>query len=209
MARRTPLVPALLVVAALTACGGGKGRSAPDATTTSRVGPAASTSGGSTTSTTRPAPGDTPCQLEGASLDPKSAVGRELALLRSLAVTPDGCRDTVTFGVDPAVTGGVGFGASYESPPFVTEGEGRTVTVAGTAFIVVKLRPADIVDVNTGSFTPTYTGPNQLQPTGTNHVRDVRTLGSFEGQSTWVIGLDAQRPFTVRSEPARLVLTIG
>ena len=42
----------------------------------------------------------------------------------------------------------------------------------------------------------TYTGPKRITPAGADHVREVVETGDFEGVLKWVIGLDAQRPFT-------------
>ncbi|MFZ4585265.1 MAG: AMIN-like domain-containing (lipo)protein [Acidimicrobiia bacterium] len=206
--RSVSITLVVAAVAVLASCGGGKqiaDRAAASTTANSRGSSTTRVGGTTTTASTT----TTACPVPDATTAAKSAVGSNLALLRSLTVASPGCTDVVTFTVAPAVTGGVGYGASYDSPPFVTEGEGREVTVSGAAFLVVKLRPADIVDLASGDFTRTYTGPDRLTPTDAKHVKEIRTLGSFEGQSTWIIGLDSQRPFAVKNDPTQLVITFG
>ena len=67
--------------------------------------------------------------------------------------------------------------------------------VAGTAFVVVRCSPAYGYDFESGRTT--YTGPKNLTPSGTTHVHALAETGDFEGVVSWVIGLDAQRPFSV------------
>ena len=70
------------------------------------------------------------------------------------------------------------------------------MTVAGTAFVVVRCAPAYGYDFETGR-TDLHRARSASPPTGTHHVREVVETGDFEGVLTWVIGLDAQRPFRV------------
>ena len=89
---------------------------------------------------------------------------------------------------------------SYQGGPFSQTGSGAPVNVAGSAFVVVRCSPAYGYDFETG--TTTYTGPKSIAPNGTHHVRNVVETGDFEGVVTWVIGLDAQRPFLVTTPNA-------
>jgi hypothetical protein len=82
---------------------------------------------------------------------------------------------------------------AYKSGPFSNDASGAAVTVAGGAFAVVRCSPAYGYDFESGKTT--YTGPKRIDPTGTNHVRELVETGDFEGVVTWVIGLDSQRPY--------------
>jgi hypothetical protein len=84
---------------------------------------------------------------------------------------------------------------SYQPGPFTANASGIKVTVDGNAFVVVRCSPAYGYDFDTGN--PTYTGPPIITPTGARSVRELVETGDFEGVLTWVIGLDAQRPYTV------------
>ena len=102
-----------------------------------------------------------------------------------------------------------GYTISYGAPPFTQDGSGAPVSVAGGAFIVVKVQPGYGYDFETG--TATYNGPKTISVTG-NHVRQVVETGDFEGVLTWVIGLDSKQPFVVQATgtPRRqLVVSVG
>lgn len=60
---------------------------------------------------------------------------------------------------------------------------------------MVRCFPAYGYDFETGRTT--YTGPNRIEAKGTRHVREIVKTGDNEGVLTWVIGVDARRPFTV------------
>lgn len=197
---------ALVVAIAAAGCSNDEKQSSEAASTAapSTAGPAGSST--SSTSATTAAP----CDVPGASTADKRATGADTALLNAVAVARAGCAVAVTFTFEaPGSAGGVGYVAQYRPPPFVTEGEGRAVAIPGQAFISVILRPADVVDLGSGSFTRTYTGPDTITPTAGTPVTQVRTLGAFEGQSSWVIGLDAERPYAVATDATHVVVTIA
>jgi hypothetical protein len=73
------------------------------------------------------------------------------------------------------------------------DASGAPVTVSGSAFVRLRCEPAYGYDFASGK--PTYTGPKQITASGTQHVRELVQTGDFEGVLTWIIGLDAQRPF--------------
>ena len=56
-----------------------------------------------------------------------------------------------------------------------------------------------------------YQGPTDVTPNGDTVIREYRLVEDFEGQSTWAIGLDRQRSFTVTvlDGPPRLVVDIA
>ncbi|MEX0825500.1 MAG: hypothetical protein WD184_01895 [Acidimicrobiia bacterium] len=95
----------------------------------------------------------------------------------------------------------------YEDGPFM-ETSGDTVEVDGEAFLVVHISPARLHDIDSGD--PTYTGDLELDP-GINPIVQVKFIDDFEASMTWVIGLDAERPFTVRvfQDPLRVIVDIG
>ena len=95
----------------------------------------------------------------------------------------------------------------YQPGPFVQAGSGAAAPVAGTAFVVVRCFPAYTYDFETAANT--YSGPQRIEETGRRHVRELALTDADEGVLTWVIGLDARRPFKVTAQgtPAK-TLTI-
>jgi hypothetical protein len=139
-----------------------------------------------------------PCQPVPTPTEPKTSPGpsREV-FLSDVQLAGDDCVDHVVFGVTSDHGDPPGYEVAYAPPPFAQDGSGEPVDVAGDAFIVVRLRPAYGYDfVNS---RPTYSGPERIPAPDANHVREVVQLGDFEGVVTWVIGLDAKRPFTVEA----------
>ncbi|HVS84387.1 MAG TPA: hypothetical protein VHD91_01995, partial [Gaiellaceae bacterium] len=78
------------------------------------------------------------------------------------------------------------------------DASGRRLRIAGRAFLVVR-------------FTATTTdgGPSRISGGGASHVREAVRTGAFEGVVTWAIGLDAKRPFRVRTSGSQLVVSVG
>jgi hypothetical protein len=98
----------------------------------------------------------------------------------------------------------------YKAGPFVQDGSGKPVAVAGGAFLTVRCEPAYGFDFVAGA--PTYTGSKRITPNGTKHVRAVVETGDFEGVLNWVIGLDQQRGYgiTAGGVPTRqLIITFS
>jgi hypothetical protein len=88
-------------------------------------------------------------------------------------------------------------GVAYDSGPFSDDASGATVKVRGAAFLVLRCSPAYGHDFESGRTT--YTGPKDVIPAGTRHLREIVETGDFEGVVTWVVGLDARRPFRMAS----------
>jgi len=109
----------------------------------------------------------------------------------------DSCVDHVIFDFTGKGTDPPGYSVTYGTPPFVADGSGAPVAIAGNAFVVVKVKPGYGYDFETG--TQTYKGPKSVPVGHANHVRAIVETGDFEGVLTWVIGLDAKRPFTVEA----------
>ena len=124
------------------------------------------------------------------STDPRSTTAAQpAALLTKVAVTNVDCRDSVTFTFKKSGSAVPSCKVEYRPGPFSQDGSGAPVTVAGSAFVVVRCEPAYGYDFENG--TTTYTGPKRITPAGTRHVREVVETGDFEGVLNWVIGLDA------------------
>jgi hypothetical protein len=121
-------------------------------------------------------------------------------LLTDVAVTHDACVDTVTMTFTAQTADPPTYTVSYQSGPFTQDASGAPVSVAGNAFVVVRLEPAAGFDFVAGK--PTYTGPKDVEGAGAHHVTQVVETGDFEGVVTWVIGLDTKRPFAVQATGA-------
>jgi hypothetical protein len=117
------------------------------------------------------------------------------ALLRAVKVDGSRCADRVLFDFTTKANTPPKCTIAYDQPPFTMDASGEPVTVAGSAFVRVRCEPAYGYDFESGQTT--YTGPKRITATGTQHVREVVETGDFEGVLNWVIGLDAQRPFSV------------
>lgn len=216
--RRTPaaraVALALVGALALGACGDDDGDTdAAGRTTTSSAAPRESTTttaappGGTAATTTAPATQPGGCEPAG---DPGFGVAEAEpggpGLLTDLVVGTgdDGCVDRVEFVFRDAVPG---YRVEYQPGPFTRDASGEPVTVAGTAFLVVRLEPAYTYDFEAAEVV--YRGPRDLTPEGTRHVRQVVNTGDFEAVVTWVIGLSARAPVAVATEGTRLVVSVG
>jgi hypothetical protein len=202
--RRIVLPIALTLVLALTACSGdGDDKAATDRGTTTSTSTAStsSTTGGSTSTT-----GSCPTVGTTATKDsPRPAVDQ---LLSDVTTATDGCTDTITFAFQANAASMPGYQVEYADPPF-TNSAGQAVTPAGTAFLKVRFVPAWIADLNQESAPLTYTGPRSITPTGLRTVRGLELYDATEAVVSWVVGLDAKRPFTVDGSSAQVVIRVG
>jgi hypothetical protein len=204
--RAAGIVVATLVVAVLAGCGGGDDSKAVDAGSS---GSTASTQPASTVPTAAGGQGAT-CTLSGAGTAPRTATATDpTALLTDLqASVHDGC-DRVVFqfrdGAPP------GYDVSYRAGPFNKGESNEPLDVQGAAYLVVRLDKASGVDQSSPTATPTYTGSRTMTNLGLGHAVEVVNSEDFEGVMTWVIGLDAPRPFTVTtlSSPPRVVVDVS
>ncbi len=137
---------------------------------------------------------------------PKTASGMSQAPLVTTRTGQDTCWDRVVFEFDGAVTGyDVRYGEVY------TEGQGLALSpyTAGGALLGVHLR----APVNTAAY-PAVSGGHVANVLGYQTLRDVVFGGSFEGYTTFAVGVRATLPFRVfvLSGPgthSRIVLDIG
>jgi hypothetical protein len=134
-------------------------------------------------------------------------------LLTDVRVGTHGCFDRVVFELRPRAgqsDGPPGYAVEYRPGPITEDPSDKPVPVKGTAFLVVRL-DATGFDLSKADAPATYTGPPVVEAAGTTRVQEVRRAGDFEGVATWVIGVDAKRPFAVTTEqsPTRLVVDVG
>jgi len=130
------------------------------------------------------------------------------SLLTNVSEADGVCVDNVTFDFTGKGAELPGYSLTYGTPPFSDSGSGAAVAVAGSAFIVVTVKPGYGYDFEAGKAT--YTGPKSIPVTNSMHVRSIVETGDYEGVLTWVIGLDAQSPFRVvaTGAPRRLVVSV-
>lgn len=102
-----------------------------------------------------------------------------------------------------------GFDVAYADPPFRDSGSGREVTVSGDAFLVVRISPATLADLDAPGVPATYTGPRVITPSDTTTVREIVFFDGFEGQLAWVISMDEKRLFRVEPTTDALTVTLS
>jgi hypothetical protein len=103
------------------------------------------------------------------------------------------CYDRVVFEFNGRANGySVHYGEAY------TEGEGRPMSpiTAGGALLAVSLR-APAYDQSHGTTYPHRTGAHVANVTGYRTLRDVVFGGSFEGYTTFAVGVRARLPYRV------------
>jgi hypothetical protein len=190
----------LLVVAGFGAagCGSSSHSSEPPPATTAAV----------TTTVTAPAPSTTePTDtLPGAGTAPvvAPATANGTSLLDRVAVGRHPGYDRVVFGF--RTQGLPGYRVEYVQPPLKEDGSGNPVSVAGNAYVVVRMEPASGFDVSTGEGVLVYKGPKRLP--GASVVKEVVRTGDFEAVLSWAVGLEAKVPFrvTTATSPSRLIV---
>lgn len=111
-----------------------------------------------------------------------------LAVLQSISVNHAQCVEQVTFKFASTVGD---WTVGYQSGPLTLEPSGQPVTVKGNAYLVLRFK-----NTNTSASLPSLVGPESTI------VLEIQKTQDFEGVVTWVIGLDAQRPFGVSTDTA-------
>jgi hypothetical protein len=94
-------------------------------------------------------------------------------------------------------------------PAVVEDPRGRTMPVAGTAFLQVRLKGATLDD-STRDGDRSYTGPTEVS-TGLAAVKQVVVSGDFESLLSFGVGLAGRRAFrvTALTSPSRIVLDVA
>jgi hypothetical protein len=157
------------------------------------------------------APPAAPCVFTGTPESKKGNQGVPAMLLTDVRVGTHGCFDRVVFELRPRAgqaDGPPGYAVEYRSGPITEDPSDKPVPVKGTAFLRLD---ATGYDLSKADAPATYTGPPVVEAAGTTRIQQVRRAGDFEGVATWVIGVDAKRPFAVTTEqsPTRLVVDVG
>jgi hypothetical protein len=201
----------------LAACSGSGGHStlatsvpttfAPVVTTTTASG----TVPASTTAPTAPPPTSSPCPAIAPPSTPlTSAPTTVTVFLTTVRVASDRCADRISFAFRAKTAATPGYRVTYSRGPFVEDASGAPKSVAGTAFVVVRLAPASGFEFETA--TQVYNGLERIAAPGARRVAEVVRTGDNEGAMTWVIGLDRTRPYRVTATHEtnpRLVITVG
>ena len=98
-----------------------------------------------------------------------------------------------------------GYWVRYATGPVGLAPSGQTITMRGSASLLVSMAAAMKWTNPVG-----YDGPHDVFPSGLSMIKEYRLIEDFEGQSAWAIGLDRKRNFQVTqlSNPPRLVIDI-
>lgn len=99
-----------------------------------------------------------------------------------------------------------GYRVEYRPDPILDSPRGEPVEVAGDATLVI----------SAGAWMPNpegdgYDGPREVMPTNVQTILELEQIENFEGMTAWAVGLDRERPFTVRTleNPTRLVVDVS
>ena len=131
---------------------------------------------------------------------PKSAPAMTGAPLTGLRVGHHDCYDRLVF--DVAGRPAAGYSVRYIDPPYRADGSGDALFVAGGAVLQVVVR-APAYDA-AGNITVPWRGagtpivrPDQFDAGGFTTFEDLVWGGTFEGQSSFGLGVRARLPFRV------------
>ncbi len=197
--RRAFALSGVVLTVALAACGSDSGSK--DATGSETSSSTTSTTASTTTTTD-------PCHPVG-SVDPQeNPVASENQYLTGVASASDGCIDTITFTFRPSAAAAPSYRVEYAQGPF-SNSAGEAVNPGGTAFLRVRFEPAWIADLNQESAPLTYIGMRMITPSGTKAVKGLALYDASEAVVGWVVGLDAQHPFTVEGSPGKVVIKVA
>ena len=186
---RSILVAVLLVVVA------GRNEDASDTTVQGTPSSTDDASGSSTTSTTAAETTSTTTFDGDTTPTSMASTASGVALLTDVQVAAGAV--TFTFRDETP-----GYDVGYVDPPIRQDGSGDEIAVAGAAFLSVRMEPASGVDMSGERFEETYTGPERIPGAGV--VAEIVRTGDFEANATWVIGLDARRPYRVEAAASML-----
>jgi hypothetical protein len=197
-----------LVVATSTlflGCGGSE-TARPPSTATTATRPA------STTSPTATTTGEAHCASPGGVAEVRTAFPDAMSSLVGKDVRTGGhrCFERLVVELQPGTGAAAptfpGYWVRYATGPVVLSPKGEPVTLRGGAVLLVSMASAMSWASNVG-----YQGPTDLFPANVVTIRELRLVEDFEGQSTWAVGLDRVRGFTVAvlGAPARLVIDIA
>ncbi|HSX29509.1 MAG TPA: hypothetical protein VLE73_03025 [Candidatus Saccharimonadales bacterium] len=142
------------------------------------------------------------CRLQGAGFESSLRTGADVVQLSRYLVgtaidmapytTGGECYEQVTFRFSgQRITADLpGIHAHYVDKPIKQNPSDHTVRVAGNAFI----------EVNIGSWWYEFgggDGPQTITNPNMDNVQAAQQTQNYEGVSTWVVGLETKRPFTI------------
>jgi hypothetical protein len=142
---------------------------------------------------------DGSCAVAWGSL-PKTAVASPGAPITAVRTGPGVCYDRVVFDVPGTVGAPAGWSVSYQTQ-VLSEGAGQPLSVPGGAKLAVGLaHPSNLGAVNSSATVAGY-----------RTLRSVVYGGSFEGYSTFGVGVRARLPFRVFAlgSPGRIVIDVA
>lgn len=131
---------------------------------------------------------------------PKSAAEMSAAPLAGVRTGHHDCYDRLV--VDLAGQPAAGYDVRYIDPPYRADGSGAPLLVAGGAVLQIVVR-APAYDAAGTSTVPwagagaVVTRPDQFEARGFPTFEDLVWGGSFEGQSSFGLGVRARLPFRV------------
>lgn len=175
---------------------------------------------GPSSSPTPTSPSPTPtatCALTGSAAAKTAAAVGGVMLLTDVQAAGQPCYDRVvfTFHQKSGANGTPGYSLAYKDGPFTHDPSDKPMTIAGTAFLFLRLEPASGADLASTlpSVPITYNGPKDITPSGTTRIAEIEEAGDFEGVLTWVVGLKAVARFNVSvlrsGSDIRLVIDVG
>jgi hypothetical protein len=207
----------VLVLAAAACSGDDDSGSASNTTTSSATTTsttvATTTTSSTTASTVPPTTGTTePCAppVNGSVAPQTSTTPSDVMVYKAVTVTTEHCTDTVQFAFASGTAEKPGYRIEYQQGPFTEDASGKPVTIAGSAFLVVRMEPATGFDFLKNELA--YKGPSRIPAKNGAFVTEVVRTGDFESVTTWIIGLREQVPFSVDAQGApdhQLTISIG
>lgn len=127
------------------------------------------------------------------------------ASITGVVAEPGNCFDTISITLSPNA-GVPGYSVQYVDE-VAAQGTGDAVPLAGSHALSVVI-DSSAYDLATGAATVEL-GDAMVDVGALTWVRQVASGGSFEGMTTFGIGLGGERPFTVDAEPGRLSIRIA
>jgi hypothetical protein len=128
-----------------------------------------------------------------------------VSLVDANVLDPEGCVDVVVFEFrsDGRQQLPPGYSVEYEDGPFRDFTSGDEFEPAGEAYLVLRFAKTSVFTTPAtpeDEPEPTYTGRESIDPSGMNHLQEVRIVQASEedeGMIVWVVGLDARRPYNI------------
>src|SRR3954471_23239871 len=137
-----------------------------------------------------------------------AADGSETALLEKIDVSHQEGYDQIVFQFRNSLPG---YRVEYVKPPLTEDGSGRTVTVAGKAYLSIRMEPASGFDLNTAEGRLVYTGPRRISTSDTDVVQQLFRTRDFEAVLAGVAGMSERAPCRVQKQlesPPRLLVEV-